>query len=280
MCDYLLIGHLCHDVVPGGHALGGTVAYSGLAAKKLGLSPGILTSVGSDFLFQKKIAQAGIELTSKPAERTTIFENVYTRGERTQYLHARAADLTPADVPPVWRSPKIVQCSPIADEVSPDLLGAFPGALIGATIQGWLRQWDRHGHVSPKAMDWSSLAAADVVIFSDADIRGFEDALPEIILTVQVVVMTQGSDGATVWQTGKRHHFPAYPALEVDATGAGDVFAAAFLVRFFQTKDIGETARFANAAASLVVEHSGTGNTPALSQITHRMEGGSPPLSI
>jgi sugar/nucleoside kinase (ribokinase family) len=46
---------------------------------------------------------------------------------------------------------------------------------------------------------------------------------------------------------------PAYVRDEVDPTGAGDVFAAAFLIRYHETGDVREAMRFGSAAASLAV---------------------------
>ena len=45
---------------------------------------------------------------------------------------------------------------------------------------------------------------------------------------------------------------------EIDATGAGDVFAAAFLVRQRETGDNRLAAEFATAAAALAVQATGT----------------------
>ncbi len=42
--DYLVIGHIARDLTPSGPRLGGTVAYSGLTARALGLRVGIVTS--------------------------------------------------------------------------------------------------------------------------------------------------------------------------------------------------------------------------------------------
>jgi sugar/nucleoside kinase (ribokinase family) len=47
--------------------------------------------------------------------------------------------------------------------------------------------------------------------------------------TVPEVVITRGSEGADAIHAGGRDHAPALPAVVVDATGAGDVFAAAYL---------------------------------------------------
>jgi sugar/nucleoside kinase (ribokinase family) len=42
-------------------------------------------------------------------------------------------------------------------------------------------------------------------------------------------VMTDGANGVTVYASGKSDHYPAIPADVVDATGAGDAFAAGLL---------------------------------------------------
>ena len=42
--DYLVIGHVAHDLTPQGPRLGGTVAYSALTAQALGLRVGIVTA--------------------------------------------------------------------------------------------------------------------------------------------------------------------------------------------------------------------------------------------
>lgn len=269
--DYLCIGHCCHDRVGERHVLGGTASYSGLVAQRLGLRTGILSSVGADFEFAEVFEKQGIAWWNKPAAETTVFENIYRGSERVQYLHRRAATLFAEDVPEACRDAAIVLFCPIAAEVDFSVMDVFPGALRGATIQGWLRRWDAAGRVSPVAMDWSRLAGADVIIMSDADIRGFEDAVPLIADTVEVLVMTQGALGAQVWRRGEKHFFPAFPVTEVDATGAGDVFATAFLLKYAQTRDIASAAVFAHCAASFVVEGTGIDNLAMLDRIDRRV---------
>ncbi len=268
--DYLCIGHCCHDQLSDGFVLGGTASYSSLVATQLGLNAGILTSTGNDFGFFDVFEKNGIRIWNKPAHKTTVFENIYQNEKRTQYLHERASTLYPDDIPDTCRAASIVLFCPIAGEVDFSVMQQFPRALKGATIQGWLRQWDGAGKVSPKAMDWSQLAAADVVIMSDADIQGFEPAIPAIADAVEVLVMTQGADGAQVFYKKRQFNFPAYPVKEVDATGAGDVFATAFLIKYAETHDIEQAAGFAHCAASFVVEGVGINNLVGIEQIEKR----------
>ena len=74
----------------------------------------------------------------------------------------------------------------------------------------------------------------------------------------RLLVLTKGSDGCTIFFGDEIRQFPAYPVPVVDTTGAGDIFAAAFLVRLFQTGGSpSEAARFANKAAALSIGVSG-----------------------
>ena len=82
-------------------------------------------------------------------------------------------------------------------------------------------------------MDWEKLKDVDVVIMSDADIDGLESAVSNITKNVKILVMTEGVAGATVFYENKKLHFPAFPVKEIDPTGAGDIFATAFLVKYF-----------------------------------------------
>ena len=287
--DFLCIGHACHDRLGERNILGGTASYSSLVAKQLGLKTGILTSVGGDFGFFDFFEKNSIQVWNKPAERTTVFENIYRNNDvmtpdamtnddndknrqRIQYLHARAETLFADDVPAECLAANIVLFCPIADEVDFSVFRKFPHALKGATIQGWLRQWDDDGRVFPKKIDWPQLAAADVVIMSDADIQGFEAETPEIASFVKVLVMTRGAHGATVFFENQQFHFPAFPVEEVDATGAGDVFATAFLLKYAETRDIYHATGFAHAAASFVVEGIGITNLARIEQINTRFD--------
>ena len=74
----------------------------------------------------------------------------------------------------------------------------------------------------------------------------------------RLLVMTQGQDGCTIFLGEETRQFPSVPGSAVDTTGAGDVFAAAFLVRLFQTGgNPSEAAQFANKVASLSITTSG-----------------------
>ena len=252
----LIIGHLCHDRMPSGEIkLGGTAAYAGLLAKKMGVSVTVLTSVGTDFSFYELFEKEGISLINIPAEETTVFENIYPEdgGERTQFLHARAATIFSQHIPDDLAVPDIVLFCPIANEVDLGLLACFPDSLKAATMQGWLRAWNEEGLIRPKAMNWEGLTPLDFLVFSDTDILGFEDYIPVIAGFVPIVIMTRGRNGVRVFQDDQTKNFPTEPIEVKDTTGAGDSFAMAFLLEYFRSKDLNTAVDVGQEAAREVI---------------------------
>ena len=66
---------------------------------------------------------------------------------------------------------------------------------------------------------------------------------------------------------GDRRHFPAPKMDEVDSTGAGDIYAAAFFTRMYTTRDPWEAARFATQFAAYSVTRPGLAGIPTQSEI-------------
>ena len=60
---------------------------------------------------------------------------------------------------------------------------------------------------------------------------------------------------------------PPRPAEPTDPTGAGDVFAAAFFIRYHETDDLWQSAYFANVVASMAIERSGPEGVPARDEV-------------
>jgi sugar/nucleoside kinase (ribokinase family) len=61
--------------------------------------------------------------------------------------------------------------------------------------------------------------------------------------------------------------FNAPQVKEVDSTGAGDVFAAAFFARLYNTRDPWEAARFANQMAAISITRAGLAGIPTPAEV-------------
>jgi 1D-myo-inositol 3-kinase len=205
---------------------------------------------------------------------TTRFVNVYdAAGGRSQTLSARADDVDLALLPERWRSPEVLLLGPVAGEVSGGLATAFEAEVVGATAQGWLRTFDADGAVSARdfADAAQSLAAVHVLFVSESDLPDAPARARELLALVPVVALTRGWKGVTILTREGLHEVPSLPREEVDATGAGDVFAAAFLVRYHETHELLEAAAFAACAASCVVEAVGVAGIGGRDEIERRL---------
>lgn len=72
-----------------------------------------------------------------------------------------------------------------------------------------------------------------------------------------LVILKLDADGALVWLDGSPHHIPPATNNLVDATGAGDSFAGAFLARHLSGATPLEAATFATSISAWVIEHPG-----------------------
>jgi hypothetical protein len=264
--DYLLVGHIAVDLSPDGVRLGGTAAYAGLTARALGLRVGLLTSTGPATDLRPL---ASLEIHNLPAAVTTTFENRYTDTGRQQRLHARALPLRPEERPAAWGSVGILHLAPIADEIDPSCLSTLADPWIGLTPQGWTRSWDEDGWV--RRAEWptaeTSLYGPAAVVLSLEDLGNDDAAAEELAHLCRLLVVTEGARGARVYWNRDQRRVPAPRVHEVDPTGAGDVFAAAFFARLKQTKDPWESARFANALAAASVTRTGMDSVPTPAEI-------------
>jgi sugar/nucleoside kinase (ribokinase family) len=264
--DYLVIGHVSNDLTPNGSILGGTVAYAGLTAQALGVRVRVITSAEQGFDLDPL---ENMEVLQLPSKRTTTYENLYTSDGRAQILHARAADIGSEIVPPQWHRTDVVHLGPIANEVDPTLIEFFPSALLGITPQGWLRRWDEKGRVHLTGWDQISdlLPAANAVVISMEDLADDPQSAEDMAVYCEILAVTNAARGARVFWNGEKRDLPAPEVEEVDPTGSGDIFAAAFFVRLYQTDDPWEAARFANYLAAASVTRRGIDSTPTMEEI-------------
>lgn len=264
--EYVIIGHLTEDLHGDEITPGGTALYSGLTAHRLGLRVGIVTSTksGSSFPIPHEV-----KIAAKESQINTQFRNIQYEGKRQQYMYQRAGVLEPDDIPAPWKSAKIAHLGPVADEVNPEIIHQFPEAMICLTPQGWMRTWDTEGLVHHKS--WADydkiLPLAQVACISLEDVQSDETMIEQMASCIPVLAVTEAHKGASVFWHGDVRHFKAQKVREVDVTGAGDIFAAAFFYRFYTTRDPWEAARFANLIASTSVQRNGIDSIPTPAEI-------------
>ena len=267
--DIVVVGHVVQDLTPQGSRLGGAATFASVQARRFGCTVGVVTRARQDVLQDPQLS--GIEFAGRSSETTTTFENTYDGAGRRQRVPNQADGITGIDVPLDWQKATTVLLGPVCGEVTHDISDLFTDALIGIGAQGWLRALDGDAHVQPTA--WSGApfwGGCRVLFVSDEDLVD-DGQLDRWVKDVPIVVVTRERRGARVHDEGRWREIHALPAEEVDPTGAGDVFAAAFLVRFEETNDVANAARFASAAAAFSVEAEGIEAIATREQIDQRL---------
>ncbi len=268
--DFVAVGHLTVDELPAGLRPGGSVLYAGLMAHRQGLRVGLVTSYGPDF--PRDVLPPEIDVVAVPAPATTRFALHYTPTGRTLTLRARAAALAPLHLPERFAEAGVAYLAPVADEVSADFAAAFPDAAVGVGAQGWCRRWDRDGRVSMRP--WPDpapvLGRAQALFLSSDDVAGWERQALQLYQQVPIGALTLAARGAILFVNGERYTVAPAPAAEVEPTGAGDVFAAAFLIAYNRSGDPHEAAAFAAVAGALTVEAEGIAGVPSREQLARR----------
>jgi 1D-myo-inositol 3-kinase len=260
--DFIAIGHVTLDRIGGVMRPGGAALYAAITADRLGLAAGILTSHADDFPLE--LLPPRIELVTVPATTTTVFEHHQDVVERRLRVLATAQPLGIDDLPEDWRDAELVLLAPVVNEVDAALAASFDAGTVAAEAQGWLRDVARDGEVRSRAWPTAKgvLTHLQALFLSGADVRGQEEAMTEWVQRVPVAAVTAGARGALLYVNGDRYEVPPRRARQMDPTGAGDVFAATWLVRYRISGDPWEAAEAAACAASLAVEGEGWSNVP------------------
>jgi sugar/nucleoside kinase (ribokinase family) len=210
-----------------------------------------------------------IPIASFPTDQSTMFENIQTPQGRVQYVRNVAPKLDYYQIPEPWRTAPIVHLGPVAQEVEPSLARNFPASLIGVTPQGWLRNWNSRGLVT--SAEWPEadfvLGRAGAAVISIEDVGGDEDRIEEFAASARILAVTEANLGSRLYWNGDVRRFRPPQVREVDSTGAGDIFAAAFFIRLHTTRDPWEAARFATHLAAYSVTRPGLSGIPTPEEI-------------
>jgi len=266
--DYLLIGHITHDVTPDGPRLGGTVSYAAHTAVAFGLRVAILTSAAPDEPLLADLPPQA-QVLSIPAEHTTMFENLYDGWKRIQYMYHRAITLHPEHLPPAWTKARLVHLGPIAYEVDPAMMGAFGHSPICVTPQGWMRHRAPDGFIT--SIPWEDadrvLPRAALTVLSKEDID-HDPTLEQVFgQLAPLMVMTRAELGGTLYHRGIVRDFPAQPADLVDPTGAGDIFATTLHIALDRLGDLDRAILVATRIAALSVTRAGFASAPTPEEV-------------
>jgi len=279
--EFLAIGNITRDLLrikdKEESSFGGT-SYSGITAAALGYHSRIL-SRGNDELsgWIKVLNGKGVEVILQPDKNATFFVNDYTQGERKQLLLGYTEKINLV----INEKIDVIHVDPMFQEVSSELLKKARKQcnILSLDVQGLVRDikdkqvigrfWDEREEFLP-FVDFLKVGKYEINLISK--LQDYKKICEELhSLGARIVALTFGIKGSLVYD-GEFYKVPIYKTKTIDETGAGDVYGTSFSLRYFETKDALDSAIFATAAASFVVEDFGPRNIAERKKVEKRYQ--------
>jgi sugar/nucleoside kinase (ribokinase family) len=278
-----LIGNPTHDTLSINkktvQALGGTVWYAALFLAGLGRRVAVV-GIGDDEI-KCRLALGGVDVRHfSDAGPVTLFENTYSAGIRKQKARP-GGDIHRADVPQAAFDAMGLLVGPVLQEVDPAILRTPRSGCLMLDAQGFLRQVTAAGDVilrmtleaetALRHCDILKVGAREAaVITSTCDGETAGRVLHR--MGPKIVIITRGADGALFYDGVRFTQITAPEVDVIDPTGAGDVFSAAFLVRYIVSGNMIAAGRFAVTAAAISTRGFGASALPSEPEISSLMK--------
>ena len=279
---YIVLDYISHGRKVTGPLLGGPSIYASLAARALGASVLVVSTVGYDFdkkkfewLRSHGITTTNIRTSPLP---TTSFKIHYRNGDRTMSVDSVCERLKENDASRFTSTS--VHIGPVLQEVPLRLALKLRERteLMSVDPQGYVRTRLRNGTI--KRSHWrtvSMLRKTDVLKISESEVTGILGTKPSprklLKLGPRIVLLTKGKEGVTLLSRDEGEFFlPAYKTNVIDPTGAGDALVGAFLFSWKRTGDLLWSAALGAAVASFVVEGFGPANFGTPREIRSRAQ--------
>jgi fructokinase len=273
------LGEILWDLIGGRELLGGATFNFSVQLSRLGHEVAFLSAVGDDDRGRRALetaSQLGLSTkfirTVEDAPTGTVSVTLDAQAQPSYVIHRPAAydfvALPPLD-PPDWIYYGTLQfMEPRMHALLLELLGRYPNARRFYDIN--LR---KNSYTAPLVLEL--LQRSTVVKLNDEELvevqkmAGTSHSSTESFCREyaarfhwEAVCVTRGERGCAILKGSEFVEVAGTPVQVVDAVGAGDAFAAAFLHGLDRSWPIKETGAFANRLGAFVASHPGA--VPAL----------------
>jgi ribokinase len=280
MVDVVTAGHVNWDVtlrvdrIPGAddeaviqsqrRAGGGSAANVAVACAHLGVSAGLIGSIGDDrhgTLARRALDAAGVDLTGLrevgDGQTAVKYLLVDDDGE-VAVLGTDGVNeaIGPGDVDPdTVRTAEHLHLTSQRPATAAKLAEIAVEHDVGVSFDPGRRLTDR---------DYDdALALADPVFVNDREAAAvLDDEYPSADFADRTVVVKQGAGGAVVHAPTGTYSHPGFSVSPTDTTGAGDAFAAGYLAVRLDGGSLERALEFANACGALTATADGSQSSP------------------
>jgi len=254
---------------------GGCAGNTAIGLSRLGVSASVIGKVGNDgfgdfylaAMERERVDASGI-VRDSTANTSSTMVMVHGDGERS-FIHyigangtlrAEDIDLTRlAGVKLLHVAGALLMPAIDGEPIARILKHAKQQGLITSMDTAWdgSGRWMKAVAPTLEHLDYFLPSIEEARMLSGAD-KPEDIAQAFLARGVGVVALKMGEDGCYVASKAEQFRVPAFAVASIDATGAGDAFAAGFLAGVVKGWSLRETARFANAVGALCTLAIGT----------------------
>ena len=253
---------------------GGEAVNEAVAAAKLGLKTGILCALGNDpagEIVLNELRKNGVDTRSVVRTAATPVTTMFVREDGTRKSitnQAHRFNFHPEKEPALFTDARALILGSLfrAPFDDPDIIH---GVVSKAKEAGQLVLADtKLPNFRTLGLEdiRDSLKLIDIITPNEDEARyytGKEDPeeMADVLLGygVKHVIIKLGSKGCLLKNNEETLRLPACKVRAVDATGAGDNFAAGFMAEILRGAAVGEALRFANACGAICTTATGAG---------------------
>ncbi len=276
----LALGNPVYDVIStpelvrNDRVLSGCSTNACLAAARLGVNATLVGTVGNDFKerLEKDLQNRGVDYCLFPSHETGGFSLIYydDHGSRHLSLLGVADPIVSYDDP---LDPfDFILIGPILGEVNAALVKKIHSMASQPVLtdpQGLLRNQNNGKIYHEMTQDFAEIARLSTIVKANeletkvvtgidprVDPQGAVKALYQF--GSKIAITTIAEAGSIIYDGERLYPIPAYQTNAIDPTGAGDTYAAGFMVKYMENPlDLTAVGCFASAVASVMVENSG-----------------------
>lgn len=275
----LSFGEILFDIIEGDPYLGGAPLNFAAHLAKCGAESYILSRLGQDELGKlalAKIEDLGINtsLIQQDSQHPTgTVDVVLDKGQPDYTIHEGVA----------WDFIEAGEAEKLMNETDFDVFYFGTLAQRSPISRETLKDLLTHSHVDQVFYDVNlrkgfynqeilhqSLSLCTILKLNDEEVRKLssllfqkemdvEDFAQKVVKTygVETIIITAGEKGCYIFEGGDLIFVKGFPAQVQDTVGAGDAFSAAFIYRYFYTKDAQQAADVANRLGAFVASSRG-----------------------
>ena len=275
----LAFGEVLFDIIHEKKHIGGAPLNFAAHSVKCGARADILSSVGSDDLGKKALEEikrlgVGAAFVQVSDYRPTGTVNVtlkngspsYTINKEVayDYIDQSELDFENLDGYDAFYFGTLAQ----REETSRRTLYAildqvkFPTVFYDVNLrkdgysEGMLKESLKRCNIV-KLNDEEVIVLASLLYNEDLNEQTFTDLLLERFPNIEMIIVTKGPEGCTIYQENTNTDIPSEPVTVKDTVGAGDSFSASFLVTYLLSGDARLAAKIGNKVGGYVASQNG-----------------------